>query len=254
MCYRYMVIRDTVVYDEEHHPLAHIPMDTVYLSHNEYRKRDLPTDVSGTYAFRRYAHDYQCTTDWTESPGRLYLTVLNPFDAGKLALQLFLVFLVYQGARNAEHAVHALGKMHDFLLCLQHSNLWRLYHAATDEMQRGGQFCLSFAFRQQPANEPLHLWDETDEQGGVQYVETGVEHGQHHRYPRRLPRRRGIVSHKVAHPVDKGIEHGHHPHHSKHIEQQVNAALRASVPAPNAARLAVAVVPMFSPITKAMPI
>lgn len=84
MCYRYMVIRDTVVYDEEHHPLAHIPMDTVYLSHNEYRKRDLPTDVSGTYAFRRYTHDYQCTTDWTESPGRLYLTVLNPFDAGKL--------------------------------------------------------------------------------------------------------------------------------------------------------------------------
>ena len=82
--YRYMLIRDTVVCDEDGKPLAYNAMDTLYFGHNDYRNWNMPTDVSGTYAFRRYAHDYQCTTEWTESPGKLYLTVLQPFEAGRL--------------------------------------------------------------------------------------------------------------------------------------------------------------------------
>lgn len=82
--YRYMLIRDTVVCDEDGKPLAYNAMDTLFFGHNDYRNWSMPTSVSGTYAFRRYAHDYQCTTEWTESPGRLYLTVLQPFEAGRL--------------------------------------------------------------------------------------------------------------------------------------------------------------------------
>lgn len=82
--YRYMLIRDTVICDEDGKPLAYNAMDTLYFGQNDYRNWSMPTGVSGTYAFRRYAHDYQCTTEWTESQGRLYLTVLQPFDAGRL--------------------------------------------------------------------------------------------------------------------------------------------------------------------------
>lgn len=83
-CYQYMLIRDTVVMDEHGKPASHTPMDTLYLSHRAYEAWVMPTDVPGTYAFRRYVHDYQCTTDRTESPGRAYLTVLNAFDPGSL--------------------------------------------------------------------------------------------------------------------------------------------------------------------------
>ncbi len=83
-CYRYMLIRDTVVMDEHGQPVSHTPMDTLYLSHRAYEAWVTPTDVPGNYAFRRYVHDYQCTTDWTESPGRSYLTVLNAFAPGSL--------------------------------------------------------------------------------------------------------------------------------------------------------------------------
>ncbi|MBQ7530930.1 MAG: hypothetical protein IJT12_04420 [Paludibacteraceae bacterium] len=83
-CYRYLLIRDTVVVDEHRNPVSCTPMDTFYLSHRAYEGWVMPTSVPGTYAFRRYVHDYQCTTDWTESPGRSYLTVLNAFDAGSL--------------------------------------------------------------------------------------------------------------------------------------------------------------------------
>lgn len=82
--YQYMIIRDTVVYDEHMNPVSYTPMDTFYMEHEPYSNWNMPTDVSGTYAFRRYTHDYQCKTDWTESPGRVYMTVLGDFDAGKL--------------------------------------------------------------------------------------------------------------------------------------------------------------------------
>lgn len=94
--YQYMLIRDTVFCDEQSQPVAYTPMDTTYLSHTAYTAYCMPTEVSGTYAFRRYTHDYQCTTDWTESPGRLYLTVLNPFDAGKLFEQTDTIYGVPQ--------------------------------------------------------------------------------------------------------------------------------------------------------------
>ncbi|MBR0310285.1 MAG: hypothetical protein IJQ97_05305 [Paludibacteraceae bacterium] len=94
--YQYMLIRDTVFCDEHNLPVASTPMDTLYLSHSAYRAYCLPTDVAGTYAFRRYTHDYQCTTDWTESPGRLQLTVLNPFDAGELFVEPDTIYGVPQ--------------------------------------------------------------------------------------------------------------------------------------------------------------
>ena len=82
--YSYMLIRDTVVMNEQHEPVSHVPMDTFYLNHSAYESWVMPTGIPGTYAFRRYVHDYQCTTEWTESPGRAYLTVLDAFDAGSL--------------------------------------------------------------------------------------------------------------------------------------------------------------------------
>ena len=83
-CYQYMLIRDTVTVDEHGKPVQHTPMDTLYLGQREFEQWLMPTEVPGTYAFRRYVHDYQCTTDWTESPGRAYLTILNAFDPGSL--------------------------------------------------------------------------------------------------------------------------------------------------------------------------
>lgn len=82
--YQYMIIRDTVVYDEHDNPVSYTPMDTFYMAHKPYTQWNMPTSIPGTYAFRRYTHDYRCKTDWTESPGRVYLTVLGDFDAGKL--------------------------------------------------------------------------------------------------------------------------------------------------------------------------
>lgn len=91
-CYQYMIIRDTVTgHDMSGNPTSFAPIDTFYLSQEQYKNWWLPTDVPGEYAFRRYVHDAQCKTIWTDSKGkdnvsvgRLILVVRNKFDAGEL--------------------------------------------------------------------------------------------------------------------------------------------------------------------------
>ena len=88
--YRYMIIRDTVTYNSHHQPVSFTPLDTFYMGQKGYEAWVMPTDVSGEYAFRRYVHDAQCTKDWEVSPGqsttpgRVFLSVLLPFDPGQL--------------------------------------------------------------------------------------------------------------------------------------------------------------------------
>lgn len=62
-----------------------VPIDTTRsLSQGEYKKHTLITKEPGLYMFKRYVHDYQCTTTWTESPGCIFVRVLEGFDAGSL--------------------------------------------------------------------------------------------------------------------------------------------------------------------------
>lgn len=83
LSYQYMIIRDTVISNPDG-TKTYIPLDTVYWNQTEYNRESLPTDVPGEYSFRRYTHDAQCMTEWAESPGRVYMTVREGFDAGSL--------------------------------------------------------------------------------------------------------------------------------------------------------------------------
>ena len=83
LSYQYMIIRDTVISNQDYSK-TYITLDTVYWNHGEYSRTSLPTDVPGNYSFRRYTKDAQCHTEWAESPGRVYLTVREGFDAGSL--------------------------------------------------------------------------------------------------------------------------------------------------------------------------
>ena len=147
---------------------------------------------------------------------------LITFDTCILTFKLLLVLLIYQCACHPEHAMHTLGKMYDFLLCLQYSNFWRLYHTTTDEVQRRGLFGFLFVFWHKFANDLLHLRNQADEQSCIKDIETGVEHGQHNRNPLCLSCHRRIVAYKAAHQIDKRIEHGEHPDDTENVEQQVS--------------------------------
>ena len=90
--YHYMMIRDTVLgYGDYGIPNDFLPLDTFYMSQPYYKEWQMPTDVPGEYAFRRYVHDTQCKTEWTpskggmgEDEGRLYLSVRLRVDPGDL--------------------------------------------------------------------------------------------------------------------------------------------------------------------------
>ncbi len=76
-------------------------------------------------------------------------------------------------------------------------------------------------FRQQPANDTLHLRNQTDEQRRVGDIKAGVEHGENDGQTLCLTSHRGVVAYQAADHIDEGIEHAEHPEDAKHVEQQV---------------------------------
>jgi hypothetical protein len=82
--YQYLVIRYAVTYDTDSNKIYTL-LDTIYEGGQKgYNSLVLNTNETGEYAYKRYTHDYQCTTTWTESPGYSYLKVLDKFEAGSL--------------------------------------------------------------------------------------------------------------------------------------------------------------------------
>lgn len=108
LCYQYMIIRDTVITNPDGTKTYQV-MDTVYWTQTEYTSQALPSDVPGEYSFRRYTHDAQCTTEWTESPGRAYLTVREGFDAGSLVEKPDTIYAVLPQVLTIESEKDASG-------------------------------------------------------------------------------------------------------------------------------------------------
>ena len=92
-----------------------VPIDTTRsLSQGEYKKYTVITKTPGLFAYKRYVHDYQCTTTWTESPGCVFLRVLEGFDPGSLyekvdtvyGLPADTVVLSQEDATGGEGKIH----------------------------------------------------------------------------------------------------------------------------------------------------
>ncbi|MCR5049485.1 MAG: T9SS type A sorting domain-containing protein [Paludibacteraceae bacterium] len=81
--YQYMIIRYAVTFDTDSNKI-YSPLDTVYKGHKDYQLYTLDTSEPGYFGFKRYVHDCQCTTTWTESPGWAHMMVREEFEPGSL--------------------------------------------------------------------------------------------------------------------------------------------------------------------------
>ena len=156
----------------------------------------------------------------------LYLHAVRQVLVALNELEAFVELLV-RGHRQQvlhlrEHAINDVGIASRLLLRLQDADFGRLHQAALYVLQlKLFLLGLLLLFGQQPANNALHLRNETKQKDGVGHVETRVEHGQHNGQAPRLTAHRRVVAHKAANHVDKGIEHHHDPHHAKDVKQQM---------------------------------
>ncbi|MBR6034507.1 MAG: hypothetical protein IKP39_00440 [Paludibacteraceae bacterium] len=83
LSYQYRIFRDTVIREGDEVTYRNLDV-TGTMSQKAYAEWCMPTDVPGEYAFRREVHDTQCKTEWTQTPGYVYLTVRKEFDPGEL--------------------------------------------------------------------------------------------------------------------------------------------------------------------------
>ena len=118
LSYHYMIIRDTVIRNEDGEMFSFESIDTFYLTQPFYNEWCLPTDVPGEYAFRRYVHDIKCKTEWTVSKGEgvvngeagiLLLSVRDKFDPGLLVEKPDTLFAVFPTTLAIESAQDASG-------------------------------------------------------------------------------------------------------------------------------------------------
>jgi len=112
-------------------------------------------------------------------------------------MEFVAVVLAQQLTHHAKHAMNALGKTHDFLLCLEHRQLGSLHDAHLNEAQSEVVLVVVGAGLDEPTHHLFNLRDEPYQQGGVGHVEAGVECRQHNGQEGSLLRHRVVGLHGV---------------------------------------------------------
>ena len=82
--YSYKIEIDTVTIDGTDTIVGAKVADDVELTQNEYGSWNIPTEVPGMYAFKRYAKDAQCADDYKLAEGQIIVKVLPEFKPGEL--------------------------------------------------------------------------------------------------------------------------------------------------------------------------
>ena len=115
--------------------------------------------------------------------GNLYLHVVrNAFvflDAAIEFYKLFFIGLAKKRLHHAEHALDALCKTMDFLLCLQDRDFRCLHDTALDKAQAEVVLIGILLRTDNLTYQLLYLWNEPYQDKGIGEVEGGMEGGKH---------------------------------------------------------------------------
>ena len=115
--------------------------------------------------------------------GNLYLHVVRDAFVFLYAAiefyKLFFIGLAKKRLHHAEHALDALCKTMDFLLCLQDRDFRCLHDTALDKAQAEVVLIGILLRTDNLAYQLLYLWNEPNQDKGIGEVEGGMEGGKH---------------------------------------------------------------------------
>ena len=173
--------------------------------------------------------------DVVEIVGYLNLHVVRDalifLNTSENLVELGIVLHAKQLAYHSEHALDALCKRLNLLLCLEHREFRSLHDScATDVAQAEIVLVLLRRRLDNVAYEALHLRNEPYQHRCVAHVEGSMECSKHYREACGVDVvGMRVDSHKFANHVDERIEYAEHPDNTEHIERQVRQGCTTSL-------------------------